>query len=159
MQYLFLLLVITPIVELWLILKVGSAIGAGSTILLILLTAILGAAMLRKQGFSTLFRARQKMEEGQLPAKEMAEGLMLAISGALMLTPGFVTDAVGFSFLVPWVRCKLIENFQDNVMFANTGVKGHQSYYSAKGSSEGESEIIIEGEFTTEADTDDKKLL
>ncbi len=154
MQYLFLLLVITPIVELWLILKVGSTIGATLTIFLIILTAILGAAMLRKQGFSALFRARQKIEEGQLPAKEMAEGLMLAISGALMLTPGFVTDAIGFSLLVPWVRNRLISNFQGSFVFTASGQHG-QDYYSSKD----ESSVIIEGEFTAEEQSSDKKLL
>lgn len=153
MQYLFLLLVVTPILELWLILKVGSAIGVGSTILLILLTAVLGAALLRKQGFSTLFRARQKMQDGQMPAREMAEGIMLAISGALMLTPGFVTDAIGFSLLVPQVRSLLIQRFQSSVIFASN-VQGKRSYYSA----DEDSEIIIEGEFTTENDSEDKKL-
>lgn len=154
MRYIFLLLVIMPILELWLILQVGSFIGAGATIFLILFTAILGAAMLRRQGFSTLFRARQKMDEGQMPAKEMAEGLMLAISGALMLTPGFVTDAIGFSLLMPWIRSKLIESFQGNIIFAASGNQ-NQGYSS----STTESEIIIEGEFTEEAETSDKKLL
>lgn len=153
MQYLFLLLVVTPVIELWLILKVGSAIGTGWTIFLILFTAVVGAAMLRKQGFSTLFRARQKMDEGQIPAKEIAEGLMLAISGALMLTPGFVTDTIGFSLLIPLVRSKLIESVQNSFVFAGSG-KQHYQYSSAKDES-----IIIEGEFTAEEQNDDKKLL
>lgn len=158
MRYIFLLLVATPIVELWLILKVGSAIGVGSTLLLIFLTAIIGAAMLRRQGFSTLFRARQKMDEGQVPASEMAEGLMLAFAGALMLTPGFVTDAVGFALLLPWVRRKLIENFQGNIVFAASGGK-YQGYSTMNE----QSEIIIEGEFTEQSSdqssSSDKKLL
>ena len=154
MPCLFLLLVITPIIELWLILKVGSAIGAGATIMLILLTAIAGAAMLRRQGFSTLFRARQKIDEGKLPAKEIAEGIMLAISGALMLTPGFVTDAIGFALLIPWVRNRLFENFRGNVVFAASGTTGQTCY-----SSQSDSETIIEGEFTAEKDVEDKKLL
>ena len=152
MRYIFPLLVILPIIELWIILKVGSVVGTWAAIFLILLTAALGAAMLRKQGFSTLLRARQKMQAGQMPAREMAEGLMLALSGALMLTPGFVTDAIGFFLLVPQVRSRLIEKFQGDIVFADSGNMGRQ-HSPINGS-----ETIIEGEFTTEVNEDDKKL-
>lgn len=153
MPYLFLALVVTPIVELWIILKVGAAIGAGYTVLLILLTAIIGAMLLRYQGFSTLFKARQKMEEGKIPAKEMVEGLMLAFAGALMLTPGFVTDTIGFLLLMPPVRSLLIEHFQSNIVFAASGGQ-YRSYQS-----NAEDEVIIEGEFYSESEQEDQKLL
>lgn len=108
MNYLFLLFVITPIVEMWVLIKVGGVIGALPTIGLVLLTAVIGLALLRQQGFATLLRARQKMAEGQVPAKEMVEGIFLAVGGALLLTPGFVTDAIGFFCLVPGLRHLLI---------------------------------------------------
>src|SRR5690606_19661020 len=103
-NYLFLLFVLTPIVEMWVLIKVGGVIGALPTIGLVLLTAVIGLALLRMQGFATLLRARQKMEEGQLPAKELVEGIFLAVGGALLLTPGFVTDALGFACLLPGTR-------------------------------------------------------
>ena len=111
MRALFLLFIIMPIAEMWLLIDVGGVIGAVPTIGLVFLTAAIGFALLRKQGFETLSRGNWKMQQGQLPAQEMAEGLMLAVSGALLLTPGFVTDAIGFAGLTPafrrWVFKKL----------------------------------------------------
>ncbi len=93
-----------PLVEIYLLIQVGGLIGAGWTVFLVLLTAVIGTALLRQQGLSTLFRARQTMESGGVPALELLEGLMLAIGGALLLTPGFITDAVGFACLLPLSR-------------------------------------------------------
>lgn len=166
MPLLFLLLVVTPLFELWLIFKVGSFIGFSATLLLIFLTAIVGAALLRRQGFSTLFRARQKMSEGQMPAQEMAEGLMLAFAGALMLTPGFATDTIGFLLLVPQVRRALIHRFKDKLSFSSAGMSGGYTQASSDSSySQSEDSVIIEGEFRNEsasgsykAETDNEKL-
>ena len=108
MKYLILIFVITPIVEMWVLIKVGGIIGALPTIGLVLLTAVIGLALLKQQGISTLMRARQRMQDGQMPAKEMVEGIFLAIGGALLLTPGFVTDTIGFACLLPGVRGLLI---------------------------------------------------
>ena len=100
----FLLFVILPIVEMTILIKVGAVIGALNTIGLVLLTAVLGAALLRQQGLATLLKANQRLNSGELPAKEVAEGLILAVGGALLLTPGFVTDTVGFLCLLPGTR-------------------------------------------------------
>ncbi len=100
----FLLFVILPIVEMTILIKVGAVIGALNTIGLVLLTAVLGAALLRHQGLATLLKANQRLNSGELPAKEVAEGLILAVGGALLLTPGFVTDTVGFLCLLPGTR-------------------------------------------------------
>lgn len=99
-----LIFVIMPIVEMAILIKVGTIIGALNTIGLVLLTAIIGAALLRQQGLSTLLRANQRLNGGELPAREVAEGLILAVGGALLLTPGFVTDTIGFLCLVPGSR-------------------------------------------------------
>lgn len=104
MPIVFLFFVVIPVAEMWLLIEVGSRIGALPTIGLVLLTAVVGVALLRQQGFSTLMRARQKMETGQMPAQEMGEGIFLAIGGALLLTPGFITDVIGFSCLIPGLR-------------------------------------------------------
>ena len=98
------LFIVMPIVEMTILIKVGTLIGALNTIGLVLLTAVIGAALLRQQGLSTLLRANQRLNSGELPAREVAEGLILAVGGALLLTPGFVTDGIGFLCLLPGSR-------------------------------------------------------
>lgn len=111
MPILFLLFLAMPIVEMYLLIQVGGWIGALPTIGLVALTAMVGMALLRQQGFATLLRGQQRMAEGQLPAQELMEGFALAVGGALLLTPGFVTDAVGFSLLLPPTRRLLVGAF------------------------------------------------
>ena len=98
------LFILVPILEIYLIIKVGSHYGAGVTILLIIATAVIGAALLRMQGFSTLQRFQNQVQHGEIPATTMLEGMMLFFAGALLLTPGFFTDAIGFLILVPPLR-------------------------------------------------------
>ena len=121
MRFLFLLFVLTPIVEMWVLIKVGAYIGALSTIGLVTLTAFIGITLLRQQGLSTLWRAQQRMDSGQLPAQEMAEGLLLAVGGALLLTPGFVTDTVGFACLLPGLRQGLVARVAKHFVAMQTG--------------------------------------
>lgn len=111
MRILFVLFVILPILEMYVLIKVGALIGAMPTIGLVLLTAVIGAALLRRQGLSTLQRAQWRMQVGELPAEEMVEGFALAVAGVLMLTPGFITDAMGLFLLVPPTRKLLIRYF------------------------------------------------
>lgn len=100
----FLALVSVPLIEIYLLISVGRVIGAGSTILMVLFTAVLGAWLLRMQGLNTLQRIQQSTAAGKLPATELIEGLILLVTGALLLTPGFFTDAIGFALLVPSIR-------------------------------------------------------
>lgn len=104
MPYLFLLFIIMPIAEIAVLIKVGGAIGAWTTIGIVILTAILGTFMLRQQGMATLNKAQQRMQQGEMPAHQMLEGLLLLIGGVLLLTPGFITDFFGFCTLVPFSR-------------------------------------------------------
>lgn len=104
MKFLFLLFIIVPIIEITVLINVGEAIGAWNTIGLVLLSAFIGVNMLRHQGLSTLMRAQQRAEMGEIPGQEMVEGIVLAVGGALLITPGFVTDVIGFSCLLPWTR-------------------------------------------------------
>ncbi|MEQ8235103.1 MAG: FxsA family protein [Gammaproteobacteria bacterium] len=101
---LLLLLIGIPLTELYVLIKVGRAIGAGTTIGLVILTAVLGAWLLRLQGLATLARVRSALEAGELPAIELVEGLILLFTAVLLLTPGFITDAIGFAVLLPGVR-------------------------------------------------------
>ncbi len=106
-KILFLLFLTVPLVEIYFLIQVGQHIGALSTILLCILTAALGAILLRIQGILTLLRAQEKLRQGQIPADKLLEGLILLIAGILLLTPGFVTDVVGFLCLVPSLRSLL----------------------------------------------------
>lgn len=101
---LLLLFLLVPLVEIWFLIQVGRVIGAGWTVFFVVFTAVLGAALLRAQGLTTLQRVQASLEQGRLPAMELLEGLMLLVAGALLLTPGFVTDAFGFLLLVPPLR-------------------------------------------------------
>ena len=104
----FLLFLTIPLVEIYLLIKVGGVIGAPMTIFLVVFTAVLGAWLLRIQGFSTLRRIQLTLNQGGLPAVELLEGALLLVAGALLLTPGFFTDAIGFACLVPVLRRTLI---------------------------------------------------
>ena len=104
MPLLILLFLAVPFVEIWLLIKVGVVIGAGWTIFLVVATAVIGAGLVQAQGLSTIGRIQQEMAAGRLPADEVLQGLFLLVSGALLVTPGFFTDAVGFALLIPPVR-------------------------------------------------------
>lgn len=98
---LFALFIAVPLVEIYVLIQVGSIIGAGWTILAVVGTAVLGAVLVRAQGLATLMRGRAQMAAGEVPAVEILEGVALIAAGALLMTPGFVTDALGFCCLVP----------------------------------------------------------
>lgn len=108
---LFLLFLLVPLLEIYLLIQVGRVIGALPTVFLVVFTAVLGALLVRAQGFATLGRARQALARGEVPAIQMLEGVVLLISGVLLLTPGFFTDALGFLGLVPVIRQRLIMTF------------------------------------------------
>ena len=103
MRGLFLLFIIVPVVELMVLLKVGSLIGALPTIALLLFMAAAGIYIVKRQGFSTLMRAQQRMQSGEVPAKELMEGFMLALGGVLLLIPGFISDVIALFFILPFI--------------------------------------------------------
>ncbi len=108
MRFLFVPFILLPILEMVVLIKVGSAIGALNAVALVILGAVIGLQVIRRQGFSTMVKARQKMAAGELPALEMIEGFMIAFGGMLMLLPGFITDFMGVLLLIPGVRKLLI---------------------------------------------------
>ena len=105
--FLFLFLLF-PIIELALLIKVGSAIGVLPTLLLVIGTAILGSVLLRVAGVATAWRAREKLARGELPEQEMLEGLLIAVGGGLLLLPGFISDILGVLCLTPFTRRLLV---------------------------------------------------
>jgi UPF0716 protein FxsA len=117
---------LTPIVEMYLLIEVGGYIGAWPTIALVMITAVIGVALLRIQGLSTLTRGVGRLQGGEIPAREMVEGLLLAVAGALLLTPGFVTDGIGFVLLTPPLRAAIADRVlaRVQVMEATAGLYG-----------------------------------
>lgn len=109
---LFLLLFLAiPLIEIYFMIELGSVLGAGFTVFMVVLTAIIGAALVRFQGFTTLARAQREMAQSRMPAVEALEGGMLLLAGAMLLLPGFFTDALGFLMLIPPLRQWLIRRF------------------------------------------------
>lgn len=137
MRLLLTIFIVMPILEMWILISVGGHIGAVNTILLVLLTAVVGITLLRAQGFETLWRGREKLQQGRVPAQEMAEGIILAVSGALLLTPGFVTDVVGFIGLVPVSRKALIRVLLQRLKITAIGAAGRPDFSSQANTSDG----------------------
>jgi UPF0716 protein FxsA len=155
---LLLLFIVMPVVEMWVLIEVGSRIGALTTIGLVLLTAMIGLALLRQQGVSTLLRANQRMAAGEMPLQEMVEGIFLAVGGALLLTPGFITDTIGFACLIPGLRQVLIGSLLRPLISRAAGRAG--TFYQYRRYQDGR-EDIIEGEFRRDepaSGDDDKRL-
>ncbi|MBX2807290.1 MAG: FxsA family protein [Cellvibrionaceae bacterium] len=143
MRFLVCLLIVMPLVELWVLIQVGSIIGALSTLVLVLLTAFLGLILLRFQGLQALMSARQKLVSRKLPIRELADGVFFAVGGALLLTPGFVTDAVGFACLTPGIRTWLLGSLVNHLKRQH-GATSAQEASSAH--------HIIEGDFERHKD-------
>lgn len=101
---LLIIFIFLPLAELFVLLKVGDQIGALSTILLIISTGVAGAWLARSQGFILFQRIQREMNEGRMPAEELLDGMMIFMGGMVLLTPGFITDLMGFTFLVPQTR-------------------------------------------------------
>lgn len=135
------LFIAMPILEIALLLRVGSAIGWVTTLLIVIVTAVLGSAMLRQQGLATLNKARLRMDSGEMPAQQLLEGIMIMIGGVLLLTPGFVTDAFGFACLIPFSRQWLASRIASRAIVnlsggAGRGVPG-QGHGNARGTGQG----------------------
>lgn len=144
---LFLVFLIIPVIEIYLLIQVGSVIGAAWTILAIIGTAALGAFLLRMQGVATLNRVQSTLQRGEIPAIEMVEGLILLISGALLLTPGFFTDTIGFLALIPQLRKNFVIWALKNVNVLQT--QQHNTY-QGQSYKEHKEHIVIEGEYKKE---------
>ena len=114
-KFLVLLFIFVPIIEIGLFIKVGALFGLWPTIFIVIGTALLGASLVRQQGLSTLFSIQQKTQQGQLPAQEILEGVMLAVAGVLLVTPGFMTDTLGFVLLYQPARLVILQYLKKHV--------------------------------------------
>ena len=101
---LFAIFAVMTLLEIYVLMTVGDVIGNWQTVLLVIMTALIGSTLLRQQGWSTMAKAQQSIAEGKTPAFEMLEGVVILVSGVLLITPGFITDSLGLLGLMPWTR-------------------------------------------------------
>ena len=141
MNTLLISIILVPIIEIYLFIKIGSQIGAFSTIFLIFLTAVVGIVYARYEGLNTLRSGFSQLVKNELPAYEIISGAAIAFSALLLIIPGFATDALGFLILFPITRKFLFKKFSKNI-----------SKSSAK------KENFIDGEFQDIEDDNDKKI-
>lgn len=119
---LFLAFTLVPFFELYLLIKIGYYLGAFNTILVVIVTGLLGAYLAKLQGIKTMMRVRESMNRGELPAEEMLDALLIFVAGIVLLTPGFITDLAGLSILIPntrslfkqWLRKKFDKWISEN---------------------------------------------
>ena len=158
---LFLLFAILPIIEIALLVNVGEQIGGWNTVGLVIITAFIGAWLVRQQGLSTLIEAQRRMQTGEIPGQQMAEGLLLVVAGVLLVTPGFITDGIGFLLSMPLTRPviarSLLKHMQVNVIRqqgqAGFGQTWHSHQADAQPRSPDERDSsVIEGEYVDKSD-------
>lgn len=128
---LFLLFTLVPLVELWLLIRVGGRIGAPATLGIVILTGMVGAALARREGLRTLNGIQTELNAGRLPGRQMVDALLILVAGALLITPGILTDVVGFALLIPPVRhvlrSYLSSRFHSQIVIMHPGQPGGPS--------------------------------
>ncbi|MEG3754375.1 FxsA family protein [Psychromonas arctica] len=143
---LFLIFTGVSLLEIFVLVKVGGFIGAWPTISLVILTALIGSALVRSQGLQLIQKVQQRMAEGEMPGQQLIEGMMLIVTGILLVTPGFVTDITGLLLLQPTIRGNIAKLILSNVKFAPQGGMGGFSSQGF-GRQSAHDDTIIEGEF------------
>ena len=161
------LFTVIPALEIYLLFSIGAQIGGLNTLLVVIITGILGAALAKSQGLSILMKIQNEMGKGEIPGNQIIQGLMVFAGGLLLLTPGFMTDIFGFSLVLPgtrhilmlWVR-KMIER---NIARGNVHFhifKNGQHFSSAQRADDYEQSIvegdIVEAEYTEKSESLDK---
>ena len=112
---LFLAFTIIPIIEIYLLIEIGSIFGALTAVILVILTGFLGAFLARMQGLQTLYRIQESLSEGRMPSGELLDALLIVIAGLVLLTPGFLTDSAGFLLLLTTIRKYIISWLQRQI--------------------------------------------
>jgi len=129
MRWAILFFIAVPLLEMLLLFEVSDYIGGLWTIVFVVLTAVIGVQILKRQGFSTLTRANQRIGSGELPAQEIVEGLLLAFAGALLLTPGFITDTLGFICLTTPIRRLIAKRVINSGLLMMAGNRSNKGFY------------------------------
>ncbi len=154
--------IVVPMAELLLLFEVAEHIGGFTTLMVVVTTAFIGITILKYQGFSTLRRADFRMQQGQLPAQEIVEGMLLAFAGALLLTPGLITDAVGFACLTPPIRravARRILRSGTSFLMGGGGPGAGGGFHYRRSWRRDEHGNIVEGEFVQEDDPEPRSPL
>jgi len=112
---LLLLFTLIPLIELSLLIKLGQHIGLGATLTIVILTGILGAYLAREQGFLTISKIRYEIQNGKLPADSLLDAVLILAGGLLLVTPGLITDMIGFTILIPTTR-KIVKDHIKNII-------------------------------------------
>ena len=149
-----------PLLEIAVFIQVGGLIGLGWTLALVVLTAVIGTWQLRAQGLATLARGRAQLDAGQMPTRELFDGVCLLFAGALLLTPGFVTDGFGMLLFLPPFRAALRRFFSRFVASGaetRVWVNGAEMPGSSGRPRPGPQDGVIEGEFEEVSDEPDPK--
>ena len=127
---LFLAFTITPVLEIYLLIKLGTVIGALDTVIIVILTGLLGAALARFEGLKTMIRIKEGLNRGEIPAEGMLDALLILIAGIFLLTPGFLTDIAGLLILIPQMRTLLKrwlrKKFDDWIQGQQVNIDFHQ---------------------------------
>ena len=143
----FVFFIVIPLIELAVFASVSEHIGIWTTLLFALLTAIIGGSIVKYQGLQTLFSMRESMDRGQMPVQEIFDGFCLIAAGALLITPGFVTDTIGFLLLIPHIRKIVRHSLQTHFKWTSvSGADTTQKDFRQDGIIEGEYERINEDE-------------
>jgi UPF0716 protein FxsA len=153
-MWLLLAFIAVPLIEIGLFIQVGGAIGTWWTLLIVLVTAMLGSWLVRSQGARELSNLRGSFNELRDPTEPLANGAMILFAGALLLTPGFFTDAVGFSLLIPQVRAaafKAVKSRMNVQSFTMGGAANHQQPEQQRGPQD----RVIDGDFEDVTQTHD----
>jgi UPF0716 protein FxsA len=132
---LLLLFIFVPIIEIGLFIQVGGFLGLWPTIALVLITAFVGASLVRSQGIQTLMSVQGRLQQGEMPAQQIIEGVMLAVAGVLLLTPGFMTDALGMLVLLPAPRAIIAKKMMEKMVVTNMSGGFHAGGQSGFGQS------------------------
>ncbi|UTM57139.1 membrane protein FxsA [Photobacterium sp. CCB-ST2H9] len=130
---LLLLFILVPVIEIALFIQVGGVLGLWTTLFLVLLTAIVGASLVRSQGIATLLSVQDRLNQGELPAQQILEGVMLAVAGVLLLTPGFMTDAMGLIVLLPGPRAAIARYLMTKVKIQSMHQNGFGGGFGSRG--------------------------
>ncbi|MCP4321843.1 MAG: FxsA family protein [Psychromonas sp.] len=149
---LFILFTAVSLLEIFVLVNVGSFLGAWPTIALVIVTAFIGSALVRSQGLQLVQKLQQRMASGEMPGQQLIEGIMLIITGVLLVTPGFVTDLCGLLLLQPSIRAGIAKTILANVKFAPTAMSGGFSQSHSGFSKPNIDNDIIEGEFERKDD-------
>ncbi|CAK1733335.1 FxsA family protein [Vibrio crassostreae] len=169
---LLLLFIFVPIIEIGLFIQVGGFLGLWPTIALVLITAFVGASLVRSQGIQTLMSVQGRLQQGEMPAQQILEGVMLAVAGVLLLTPGFMTDALGMLVLLPAPRAMIAKKMMEKMVVSNMSGGFHaggqagfgqspfgQDPFNRDPSNQSKDGNTFEGEFEKKDDDNDRNRL